>query len=68
MPTFAERMKAKYEKLLEENAGLDRVDVDGTTVSYEDLEEKHAYWARKVAREKGRRPQAAQIDLGSTYE
>jgi len=46
------------------SAGLDSVMVDGQSVRYVDLEAKYRYWKRKVAREKGQRPQAASINLG----
>jgi len=64
MATFAETMLAKYETLLQTNAGLDSVMVDGQSVRYADVEAKYRYWKRAVAREKGTRPQAASINLG----
>ena len=64
MATFAEQMLAKYETLLQTSAGLDSVMVDGQSVRYTDVEAKYRYWNREVAREKGRRPQAASINLG----
>jgi len=59
----AETMLAKYDDLLERAAGTRTVTVDGIQVSYDDLEKRHAYWARMAARLKGLRPTAAQIDL-----
>jgi len=47
--TFAEKMVAKYEELLEANAGLASVNVDGQQVSYSDLEAKYGHWLKKVA-------------------
>ena len=65
MATFAETMLSKYETLLQTSAGLDTVSVDGQSVQYvKNLEAKLDYWGRRVAREKGTRPQAASINLG----
>jgi len=64
MATFADTMLAKYETLLQTAAGLDSVMVDGQSVRYVDVEAKYRYWKREVAREKGQRPQAANINLG----
>lgn len=49
--TFAEKMVAKYEELLEANAGLASVNVDGQQVSYSDLEAKYGHWLKKVAQQ-----------------
>ena len=62
-PTCAETMLAKYETLLQENVGISAVTVDGTEVSYSDIEAAFMKWKRTVAREQGRRPTAAQIKL-----
>jgi len=61
--TFAEKMVSKYEALLEANAGVKQVTVDGQAVSYGDLEQRLEYWRRKVAVERGKRPRAAGIRL-----
>ena len=49
----------QYETLLQTSAGLDTLSVDGQSVRYADVEVKHRYWKREVAREKGQLPQAA---------
>ena len=67
MATHAEQMVEKYEALLLANAGVQTVTVDGVTVSYADLEQRHRYWRKQVAREKGRRPTAASIKLSSGF-
>ena len=65
--TFAEKMVARFEELLLESAGLKSVVIDGTQVSYEDLEAKYRYWKKKVAEEQGSAPLSAQIDLGAAW-
>lgn len=65
-PTFAEQMVAKLEALLLKNAGLKAVNVDGTMVSYDDLEAKWEFWKTKVAREGGGKRRAATISLRNT--
>ena len=62
-PSFAETMLAKYETLLQRNVGVTSVTVDGTVVGYADIEAAYMKWKRAVAREQGRRPTVAQIDL-----
>jgi hypothetical protein len=57
-------MLTRYEALLQTSAGLDTVAVDGQSARYADIEAKYRYWKRDVAREKGRRPAAASINLG----
>ena len=64
MATFAETMLVKYETLLQASTGLDTISVDGQSVRYTDVEAKYRYWKRHVEREQGRRPQAADVDLG----
>lgn len=64
MTTFAEQMVSKYEGLLLKGAGLSQVTVDGTVVSFVELEQQYAFWTRRVARESGARPVASTIKLG----
>jgi hypothetical protein len=61
--SFADQMVAKYEALLLANAGASVVTIDGTTVKYRDLEDKHAFWKRRAARASGARPMVAQIKM-----
>ena len=63
MATHAEQMVTKLEAMLVENAGLTEVDVDGTKVSYADLEAKWQFWKGQVARAKGRKPAVSTIRL-----
>ena len=53
----------KLNTLLIANVGLDTVEVDGTRIRYKDLEKKRDYWARKYAREQGRKSSVQKISL-----
>lgn len=61
--TQADKMLQRYEDLLHKAGGKQRITVDGQSVTFEDLEKKHAYWQREVARQKGIRPELRRIDL-----
>ena len=63
MATFAEEMLTKYEAVLRANVGVASIVVDGVTVTYQDLEKRYLLWHKRVAREKGRCPVAATIQL-----
>lgn len=60
---FADTMVAKYETLLQQCAGVKSVNVDGNTVTFEELEAKYQYWKKLAARASGARPFAARIKL-----
>lgn len=62
---FADDMVEKYQALLLANAGVKSVNVDGQSLSLDDLEKKLEYWSRKVARADGTRPRVMQINLES---
>ncbi|CAN5408635.1 hypothetical protein BH11PLA2_BH11PLA2_34520 [soil metagenome] len=64
-PTFAQQMVSKYQALLLANAGAQSISIDGQSLSLTDLEDKLAYWERKVAIQSGRRPRSFQIYLGN---
>lgn len=63
MPSFAETMQTKFETLLAANVGVSSVTVDGTAVSYADLEKKWQFWRNQVLRESGNRPRFKTLDL-----
>lgn len=63
MATHAETMLAKYEALLERNAGVASVNTDGTTVSFQDLEKRWQFWRKQVAREQGRARRYKSVDM-----
>ena len=46
MATFAEKMLAKYETLLQTATGLDSISVDGQSVRYTGVEAKYRHWKR----------------------
>jgi len=60
-------MVTKYETLLEANAGMKTVSVDGQTITYEDLHRRWEFWKNWQAREKGTRPRAVTLDLGNSF-
>ena len=60
---FADEMVEKYQALLLANAGVKSVNVDGQSLSLDDLESKLEYWSRKVAIADGSRPRVMQINL-----
>lgn len=64
MPTFAETMVTKLETLLTGSVGLQSVNVDGRTVTYQELRGEYDYWKSRVARELKTRPRVAQIVTG----
>lgn len=68
MPSFAETMQTKFETLLAANAGVASVTVDGTAVSYSDLEKQWQFWRNQVAREGGNRPRFKTLDLSGPAE
>lgn len=63
MPTFAESQVERLETLLAQNVGVRSINVDGVSVTYDDLLKQYDYWKSKFAREEGTRPRVAQIDL-----
>lgn len=63
-PTFAERMVAQLETVIEESAGLQSVTVNGTSTTYVDLVKQYEYWKKKVARENGSAPRVKRMNLG----
>lgn len=65
MASFAEQMVAKYETLLVKSAGLRSVTVDGTAITYADVEAQYRYWQGIVARQQGTRPVVSSIDLSN---
>lgn len=50
-PTFAEQMVEAIQATLLANAGASTVTFDGQTTSFENLEQKLAYWESRVAKE-----------------
>ena len=58
---------AKYEALLEANAGMKSVSVDGQTITYEDLHKRWEFWKAKAARLKGNRPRVLGMDLRNAF-
>ena len=64
MATFAEQQVTRLETLLAKNVGVRAITVGNTSVTYEDLLKQYEHWKGKVAREKGTRPRASQINLG----
>ena len=62
--THAEEMVEKLEALLLANPGVQSMTIDGVTVAYADLSKQLRHWQSVVAREAGRRPSAATVDLG----
>jgi hypothetical protein len=63
-PTFAARQVALLEELIEENAGLQSVAVNGTQTTYADLIKQRDYWKKEVARESGTAPRVKRMNLG----
>jgi ABC-type amino acid transport substrate-binding protein len=61
--TFAQRMLEKYETLLEQNAGVERINIDGQDVTYADLEKKYEFWRARVLKEGGKAPTISTIRL-----
>ena len=61
--SFATEQITRIETLLAENPGVKSVVVGNTTVTYEDLLKQYDYWKGRQAREQGKRPRAAQINL-----
>ncbi len=64
MATHEEVMLEKFETLLQSAVGLKSVTVDGTLITYVDLELKWQFWKKQVARQRGHRPASARIRLG----
>lgn len=67
MSTLAERMVEKLETLVEENAGLQAVTVNGTSTTYADLVAQLDYWKKKQLRESGAAPRVKRMDLGGFH-
>lgn len=65
--TFAEKRLAQYEELLEDNAGMTSVSVDGQTMSLANLEAKSEYWRRRVAKQKGKFATVSTIKQSGIY-
>jgi len=63
MATFASYQVQRLELLLAKNVGVKSIVVGNTTVTYEDLLQQYDYWKGRQAREQGKRPRAAQINL-----
>lgn len=61
--SFAQRMVTKYETLLEANAGLASVSVDGQTVTYTKLQADYQYWLKRLAVSKGLAPVVSRVKL-----
>jgi len=62
--TFAEQMVEKLQTALLANPTAQSVNVDGNSVTYREAEKLLARYERRVAREAGYRPVAAQINVG----
>lgn len=56
-------MLAKFETLLQANAGLSTVNVDGQVVQFSDLQNQWRFWRNEVAKESGTRNRFNAIDL-----
>lgn len=54
---------ARYETLLARHAGQKQVQVDGSMITFENLEKKYEWWKKQVAQENGARARTAEIDL-----
>lgn len=67
MSTFAQRMVEKYERLLEENAGVESVDVDGVRVAFVELEKRYERWKRKRLIEQGKAATISRFRIRSPY-
>lgn len=63
MATFADSQVTRLQTLLAENVGVKSITVGNTAVTYEDLLKQYDYWMGRQAREQGKRPRAAQINL-----
>jgi hypothetical protein len=62
--SLAEQMVEKLAAILLENAGLAAVTVDGTSVTYQDLEERYQFWQKRLQAERGQRPNLSTIKMG----
>jgi hypothetical protein len=62
--SLAEQMVEKLAAILLENAGLAAVTVDGTSVTYQDLEERYQFWQKRLQAERGQRPNLSRIKMG----
>jgi len=63
MATFAEQVVTVLEARILELVGVQETGGDGEKTVMQDLEKKHAYWSGKVAREQGKRPVTASVDM-----
>ncbi len=63
MVSFADQQVEKFQTLLSANVGVKSITVGNTAVTYEDLLKQYDYWKGRQAREQGKRPRAAQINL-----
>lgn len=63
-PTFAQTMLTKYESLLEANAGLKSVVVDGVQTTFEDLTTQWKFWKNEVAKADGNgKPRLSAVEM-----
>jgi len=65
MASMANGQVERLETLLRANVGVKVITVGNTTVTYEDLLKQYDYWKSRQAREQGKRPRAAQINLSN---
>jgi hypothetical protein len=65
MASFAGQQVEKLQTLLSANVGAKSITVGNTAVSYDDLLKQYDYWKSRQAREQGKRPRAAQINLSN---
>lgn len=63
MATFAEAQVTRFETLMARHVGQRQVQVDGTMITFENLEKKYLFWKNQVAQEAGARARVAEIDL-----
>ena len=61
--SFADQQVDRLQTLLSSNVGVKTITVGNTAVTYEDLLKQYDYWKGRQAREQGKRPRAAQINL-----
>ena len=62
---FAEKMVKKYEQLLDENAGVKSVSVDGQSVTWDDLQRQYTFWKKELDKSEGKKPMIQQGNLSN---
>lgn len=63
--SFATDQVTRLQTLIQANVGVMNVTVGGRSVAYTDLLKQYDYWTEVAARECGKRPRQAQINLGN---